>query len=409
MALNFQPYPYNPPPRDYSDITTPIFQAGNMIQNAIQEQRRNKYQETLDELARNRDVREAQEQLWKGRQMDTEYGVRAPSEAVNPISGPMTWDQSLRSTLSPTSPAAQPANQPAGGMVSRFRQWQDQNRAGPRAQPMGMPQAEVGYNEFLPQVTGYTPEMVRSMGGSGYSTLGTKRMGEMKTLFGQKETDPNSLDALLAQRVRSGQMTLEQAFELKKNSQIPSFQLAGTQEGQPVFFNPKTTEMMAGRFPGKGPLMSTTQSEGQANAGLFASRMEEANKQLENISSQVDLTSASSGAMGKAPNFAKSKEIQMFEQSKRNFINAVLRRESGAVISPTEFEEGNKQYFPVFGDSNEVVQQKALNRKTALAGLRNAAGFPQRDDSNSSQSTSSEMKVINGRRYVKQNGQWYEQ
>jgi len=36
----------------------------------------------------------------------------------------------------------------------------------------------------------------------------------------------------------------------------------------------------------------------------------------------------------------------VFEQAKKNFVNAVLRLESGAVISPSEFTNADKQYFP---------------------------------------------------------------
>lgn len=190
-----------------------------------------------------------------------------------------------------------------------------------------------------------------------------------------EETVGTSLEQLLTKEVREGRMTLEQALEAKKNSQPPSLQFAGTQGGQPVLLNPKTGQMMTGKLPGQGPLMSTTQTEGQSNASLFAKRMEEADKQIGDLSRTVDLASFKSGAEGLAPNVVKSKEIQLYEQAKRNFLNAVLRRESGAVISPTEFADGNKQYFEVFGDSTEVKKQKALNRTTAIDGLRNAAGI----------------------------------
>lgn len=160
----------------------------------------------------------------------------------------------------------------------------------------------------------------------------------------------------------------------EKPTAPPSVQFIGTQGGAPVLFNPKTGKMEKGSLPGEGPLTSTTQTEGQANAKLYAKRMEEADTQINALSSKTILTSVSAGVQDKVPNIIQSKDIQLFKQAKRNFLNAVLRRESGAVISPTEFADGNKQYFPVMGDSDEVVAQKAANRKTALAGLRNAAG-----------------------------------
>ncbi|MGB0855392.1 MAG: hypothetical protein ACPGSI_18995, partial [Pikeienuella sp.] len=52
----------------------------------------------------------------------------------------------------------------------------------------------------------------------------------------------------------------------------------------------------------------------------------------------------------------------------------ILRRESGAVISDEEFENANVQYFPVPGDSPEVIAQKRRNRENAIEGLRIGSG-----------------------------------
>jgi hypothetical protein len=65
---------------------------------------------------------------------------------------------------------------------------------------------------------------------------------------------------------------------------------------------------------------------------------------------------------------------QKAEQAQRNFVNAILRQESGAVISPSEFDNAKKQYFPQPGDTPEVIAQKAANRKTAINGLSRSAG-----------------------------------
>ena len=153
-----------------------------------------------------------------------------------------------------------------------------------------------------------------------------------------------------------------------------SYQFVGLQDGKPVLLNPKTGQMQLGELPGQGSLTPKTQTEGQANAKLYATRMEESHGQINEIAGKVDLASTSSAARGALPNVAKSKEIQMYEQAKRNFLNAVLRRESGAVISPAESAEGNRQYFPVFGDKPETIEQKRKNRDTAIAGLKNASG-----------------------------------
>lgn len=77
---------------------------------------------------------------------------------------------------------------------------------------------------------------------------------------------------------------------------------------------------------------------------------------------------------GPLANLALTPEDQQVEQAQRDFINAILRRESGAVISPSEFDNARKQYFPQPGDKPEVIKQKAKNRETAINALARAAG-----------------------------------
>jgi hypothetical protein len=79
------------------------------------------------------------------------------------------------------------------------------------------------------------------------------------------------------------------------------------------------------------------------------------------------------GALGTALNFTQSPEQQQIEQAQRNFINAVLRPESGAVINQDEFDNARKQYFPQPSDGPDVIAQKAKNRRTSIEGIANAA------------------------------------
>lgn len=73
-------------------------------------------------------------------------------------------------------------------------------------------------------------------------------------------------------------------------------------------------------------------------------------------------------------NWLKSPEYQQLDQAERDFVNAVLRRESGAVISNQEFDNARKQYFPTAGDSKAVIDQKAANRLNALRGIALSSG-----------------------------------
>lgn len=115
----------------------------------------------------------------------------------------------------------------------------------------------------------------------------------------------------------------------------------------------------------------------QGAAAAYADRMVSADAVLSDpllTKAMGDLTEQIKGNVPVAGNFLVSKEYQMAEQAQRDFINAVLRRESGAVISPSEFENAKKQYFPQPGDGPEVIEQKARNRRTAIDGVARAAG-----------------------------------
>jgi hypothetical protein len=62
----------------------------------------------------------------------------------------------------------------------------------------------------------------------------------------------------------------------------------------------------------------------------------------------------------------RSRGAQKYDQAKADFINAQLRRESGAAIAQSEFSNADKQYFPVPGDTPDVDQ--AEGRKPARRG-----------------------------------------
>lgn len=100
-------------------------------------------------------------------------------------------------------------------------------------------------------------------------------------------------------------------------------------------------------------------TEFQSTSAGFAVRLQDANNILDGLGN-----SGYFAPLGRdVPNLLKTADQQRREQAERNFINATLRRESGASISPQEFENAKLQYFPQFGDSEAVLEQKAQNRK----------------------------------------------
>jgi len=114
----------------------------------------------------------------------------------------------------------------------------------------------------------------------------------------------------------------------------------------------------------------------QRKAATFAKRMEQAEGVFNQLDQAgVDRTSVAFVARNKfVPEFLESEEFKVQKQAERNFVNAVLRRESGASIADSEFESAERQYFPRPGDTPQVLKQKKLNRIIALQGLRAEAG-----------------------------------
>jgi hypothetical protein len=137
-------------------------------------------------------------------------------------------------------------------------------------------------------------------------------------------------------------------------------------------------------IPG-GPADKTlSPNKEQSDAYTYSTRMESADKIINNLEGKYDPFSINIKTSGKtalipggetaANKYLLNANDQKAEQAQRNFINAVLRRESGATIQPSEFDSANQQYFNQPGDSPEVKAQKKANRREAIEGLKRAAG-----------------------------------
>lgn len=115
-------------------------------------------------------------------------------------------------------------------------------------------------------------------------------------------------------------------------------------------------------------------TDAQATSLGYANRLAEASVIIDEIGKQF--TGASSYLGKFAPNLLKTEDRQRYEQAQRNFVNAVLRKESGAVISDEEFNNAKQQYFPQPGDSSGVLEQKKQNRNTVYQNFLRNAGNP---------------------------------
>jgi hypothetical protein len=140
-------------------------------------------------------------------------------------------------------------------------------------------------------------------------------------------------------------------------------------------------------------------TETQSNATAFGMRAKESNallNQLEKSGTKDTgvVRSAVSGTLGMTPFIGEKLEQgatsamnvlptflggpnaaqQATDQARRNFVTAVLRKESGAVISPSEFAGEAQKYFPQPGDADSVIKQKQNARELAIKALEVQAG-----------------------------------
>lgn len=126
---------------------------------------------------------------------------------------------------------------------------------------------------------------------------------------------------------------------------------------------------------GPGDQSSKPPNEYQGKSGTFAARMADAEKIIADKGvAGTDPAQAAKSGVPLIGNYLVSDDYQQFDQAKRNFINAVLRQESGAAINKSEFDNAEKQYFPRPGDTPATIAQKAQNRQTAFQQMAKASG-----------------------------------
>lgn len=163
-------------------------------------------------------------------------------------------------------------------------------------------------------------------------------------------------------------------------------------------------KVLAGPAPEKA-------NESQRKKAGFAIRARQAEKEFGDINgNRYDRSDIFSGIGATLPNLVRGTEAVRQEQAERNFVNAILRDESGAAISQSEFDNARQQYFPRVGDSKAVLEQKERNRKAAIASLEAGAGRVALEEagSNFQRELENQTKTIGGKTYRKVPNGWAE-
>jgi hypothetical protein len=134
----------------------------------------------------------------------------------------------------------------------------------------------------------------------------------------------------------------------------------------------------AGQAYGLTPVKPLTESQGKDLT--YAQRASDSNSYIDKLESKIagmnalDYTKQTLLENTTLGNTFVSDDVQSLRQAERNFATAILRRESGATISPSEFAVAQKQYFPQPGDTTDVLSQKSELRKSVIKSFTQGAG-----------------------------------
>lgn len=131
--------------------------------------------------------------------------------------------------------------------------------------------------------------------------------------------------------------------------------------------------------PISDPNKNAKPTEFQSKSAGFLGRLVQAEKEYTAVpyGSRDPRTNIGQWFHEAAPNLDNSlntADRQKSDQAAFNFILASLRQESGAAISAQEYENQYRVFFPVPGDSPQVIKQKAEARRQAIKGFVAAAG-----------------------------------
>lgn len=147
--------------------------------------------------------------------------------------------------------------------------------------------------------------------------------------------------------------------------------------------NPEDSNVPGSLLTATGKPMTTD----QAKAFDFANRMLQSEDIFHEIAPGIE--SAAKGARNipliggflggvttgrSLPNALQGPEVQQQRQAETSFVLAALRRESGGTVRDDEFPIYEDKYFPMPGDSEEVLARKRASRLQDIKGMLIQAG-----------------------------------
>jgi hypothetical protein len=142
-----------------------------------------------------------------------------------------------------------------------------------------------------------------------------------------------------------------------------------TSNGLTVQTNPDGTATVTQGGPGKI-------SEAQGKGIAFYTRGIEANKDLAGLEGQ--LTDLGQSLTKYAPlglgNYARTPEFRQAKVAADQFLAAILRKDTGAAVTPQEFDLYGPMFLPIPGDDPATIEQKRRMREVALLAIKSELG-----------------------------------
>lgn len=242
-------------------------------------------------------------------------------------------------------------------------------------------QAQLSGMKLLEQFNTTKPVIETRNTGGSTDTLAIDPLTGKPTVTGSvRNTQSPDSAASVAATLRGQNLTDARMRETTAATMTKPFEVTGP-DGQPMLVQQDKQGNIT-PVTGYGPKAGSAKplTDAQAKALGYGSRMQEADRLLVGLKDKYSPAAVNAkvaadnapligGMAGAVGNMLLSDEGQQAEQAQRDFINAVLRRESGAAISESEFANARKQYFPQPNDKKGNLEQKARNRSLAIQGV----------------------------------------
>lgn len=118
-------------------------------------------------------------------------------------------------------------------------------------------------------------------------------------------------------------------------------------------------------------------TEAQSKDTVYATRAEGALPTIDQLGDALTnpvARFAESDPTGLVRGYVQTPGFQQAQQAGLEFLQAILRKDTGAAITEQEQDQYGRVYLPMPGDSPEVLQQKQVSRQRALEAIK--AGMP---------------------------------